>query len=110
MENQDFDLVDELRQLLGLSVKDGQQRQRAEELGLNPEKLCNGMLLVISLFDAAKNGKRIGNFFTIFSLVSATTMTPRKELKSAARKDNPNIAMITTPAAAGFDIPVKSSG
>lgn len=56
LENQDFDLVDGLRRLLSVSVTDRQQRQRAKELGLDPEKLCNGMLLVISLFDAAKNG------------------------------------------------------
>ncbi len=56
MEKQEFDLVADLRQLLSVSVTDGQQRQRAVELGLDPEKLCNGMLLVISLFEAAKNG------------------------------------------------------
>lgn len=56
MEKQDFDLVRDLRQLLNVSVTDGQQRQRAAELGLDPEKLCNGMLLVISLFEAAKSG------------------------------------------------------
>ncbi len=56
MEKQEFDLTEGLRQLLNVSVTDGQQRQRAAELGLDPEKLCNGMLLVIALFEAAKNG------------------------------------------------------
>ncbi len=56
MEEQDFDLREGLKHLLRLSVTDEGQKQRAAALGLDPEKLCNGMLVAVSLFESAVGG------------------------------------------------------
>ncbi len=51
-----FDLAGQLEELLRQPLTDPEEQLRGAALGLPPEKLCKGSLLLIALYESARSG------------------------------------------------------